>query len=101
MSKSELSEDARKLLALIPTDGSFAGNTSLRRKSGLDDKYWGVRNELEQAEFITLGRGRGGSVALQLLKVTSISAVEPVSDHDLVEDESELYEPLKKLLDED
>jgi hypothetical protein len=101
MSKHDLSEEARKLLALIPPDGSFAGNTSLRRKSGLEDKYWSVRNELEQAGFITLGRGRGGSIALQLSTAAPISREESISNHNVVEEESELYEPLKKLLDED
>jgi hypothetical protein len=51
MSKQELSEEAQRLLKLIPPDGSFAGNTSLRRKSGLEEKYWSVRNELERGGF--------------------------------------------------
>src|ERR1700730_18559926 len=98
MSKQELSDEAQKLLKLIPPDGSFAGNTSLRRKSGLEEKYWSVRNELDQGGFITLGRGRGGSVALQLSTATPISREETASDQNVVEEEVELYEPLKKLL---
>ena len=98
--KKELSEQAKALLQLIPPDGSFVGNTYLRRKSSLsDEEYWKVRNELEEAALITLGRGRGGSVALQLL-VTPVAPVAPAAGN-LVHDESDLYEPLKKLLNDD
>jgi hypothetical protein len=99
--KKELSEAAQSLLQLIPRDGSFVGNTFLRRKSGLEEAgYWQARNELEQAGLITLGKGRGGSVALQLtqLIVTSVPETPPPAEANLVTDEIELYEPLKKLL---
>lgn len=100
MVRKELSESAQKLLQLIPADGSFAGNTFLRRKSDLGEEYWNVRNELEQAGLITLGKGRGGSVALQ--PTAPIATVESaIKDENLVDEESELYEPLKKLLNDD
>ena len=99
MTKKELSEAAQRLLQLIPKDGSFVGNTTLRRKSELIDGYWPVRNELEHAGLITLGKGRGGSVALQL-SATPIT-VPSDREENLVQDESDLYEPLKTLLDED
>jgi hypothetical protein len=96
----ELSESAQKLLQLIPADGSFKGNTTLRRDSGLADEYWKVRDELEKAGLITLGKGRGGSVALQ--PTAPVAAVEAaLKDENLVDDESKLYDPLKKLLDHD
>lgn len=98
MGKKELSEPAQKLLQLIPPDGSFVGNTSLSRKSALGDDYWKVRTELEEADLITLGRGRGGSVALQLSVTTPVSPVEPGKEENLVSEEVELYEPLKELL---
>jgi hypothetical protein len=99
--KKELSEQAKALLQLIPPDGSFVGNTYLRRKSSLsDEEYWKVRNELEEAALITLGRGRGGSVALQLSVAPPVAPVAPAVGN-LVHDESDLYEPLKKLLNDD
>ena len=101
MVKNELSELAQKLLQLIPPDGSFIGNTSLSRKSGLGDDYWKVRTELEEAGLITLGRGRGGSVALQLSAATPVTTVQPGQEKNLVNEEVELYEPLKELLWED
>lgn len=77
------------------------GNTYLRRKSGLsDEEYWKVRNELEEAALITLGRGRGGSVALQLSVAPPVVPITPAVGN-LVHDESDLYEPLKTLLNDD
>lgn len=101
MTKNELSEQAQKLLQLIPVDGSFVGNTSLRRKSGLGDDYWKVRNDLEEAGLIALGRGRGGSVALQLSAATPINAVDTAPTGNLVHEEVDLYEPVRKLLNDD
>lgn len=101
MAKAEISEAAKKLLQLVPTDGSYVGNTFLRRKSGLEDEYWKIRNELEEADLITLGRGRGGSVALPLSATPTISAVMPAEEKGLVHDESELYGPLKSALEDE
>lgn len=103
MAKKELSESAQKLLQLIPVDGSFVGNTTLRRKSGLGDgdEYWQLKDELEQAGLITLGKGRGGSVALQLSAAAPVGAVESSQDQNLVPEEVELYEPLRNLLNKD
>lgn len=95
-----LSEQAQGLLKLIPADGSFVGNTSLRRKSGLGERYWDIRRELAEAELITLGRGRGGSVALQLSKAAELPAMESESEN-VVDEEAKLYQPLKKLLDDE
>ena len=61
--RNPLSGSAENLFQLIPPDGSFVGNTTLRKKSGLDeDEYWKARKELEEAALIVLGKGRGGSV---------------------------------------
>jgi hypothetical protein len=101
MSKQELSEAAQKLLQLIPTDGSYVGNTSLSRKSGLGEEYWNVRKELDQAGLITFGRGRGGSIALQLSAAAPVSVIEAAPSKNLVGDEADLYEPFRKLLNDD
>jgi hypothetical protein len=56
-----LSAEAQELLNLIPENGSI-GNVSLSARFGADRNYWVVRQELLDAQMITLGRGRGGSV---------------------------------------
>jgi hypothetical protein len=106
----KLSEYAKDLLGLIPEDGSYVGNTFLRRKLGFaDDVYWDARDELLQANLIHQGKGRGGSVA----RIIPTKATEPITAEgvgknaaevevlpvlptELVDDESKLYQPLKK-----
>lgn len=54
-----------ELLALIPQDGSFIGNTKLRGLLQWDEeKFWKVRDYLIEKGKLNIGRGRGGSVAL-------------------------------------
>ena len=74
-----LSEDATKLLALIPLDGGFIGNTTLQRSSQLGDNYWKVRDELLASGQIILGKGRGGSVARRPLESAPEAAVEELA----------------------
>lgn len=90
----KLSIEAKDLLELIPRGGDFIGNTTLQRKSGLGEKYWKVRSELVDGQFVTLGKGRGGSVARAPAAVETPPAIADGSE-DLVEDEAELYEPLR------
>ena len=98
---SKLSKGAKKLLALVPPDGVFIGNTTLRRRSKLADKrYWHVRRELVNGGFVTRGKGRGGSVA----RVDSLAAPKAITRKKgaaLVGRESELYEPLRKWLEDE
>jgi hypothetical protein len=100
MTKKEhkLSLAARKLLDLVPPDGEFIGNTTLLRRSELGDKYWGVRKELIDGGFATVGKGRGGSVAkLPAGEQVPSSGAKKAKQH--VQRESELYAPLKEWLD--
>jgi len=88
----DLSPEARRMLQMIPPDGSSIGNSSLRSKIGLSvEDYWRVRDELLRAGLIQTGKGRGGSVSR-----TPDSAGEPIYDPQasLVREEKELYEPL-------
>lgn len=58
-----LSQNAKKLLDLIPKDGKTIGNTSLQRKSGFsDNEYWTIRQEIIDEGQIETARGLGGSV---------------------------------------
>jgi hypothetical protein len=91
---SKLPNKAQNLLKLVPPDGVFIGNTSLQRKSKLGKHYWNVRKQLVDTGFLTLGKGRGGSVARSAAKAGAVPAV---SEHRLwVDREFELYEPLRK-----
>lgn len=58
-------EDERKVLSLIPEDGTSIGNGSLRDRLGWEEgKYLPVRARLLEKGLIWLGKGRGGSVML-------------------------------------
>ncbi len=112
--EQELSENAKQLLKLIPNYS--VGNTFLRRRLGWpDEEYWKARKELLNNGLIEKGKGRGGSVArvglpaepvvekgaLPALKEEPTPEVEAVvaPEAELVEDEAELYEPLKNWID--
>lgn len=92
-----LSADALKLLDHVPEDGSFVGNVSLLRRSKLGDRYWKIRDELIQGQFLLLGKGRGGSVARVATDLGSASKSTKKSKQ-YVQRESELYGPLKEWL---
>jgi hypothetical protein len=68
-SEKELSDGARKLLELIPEEGSITNNAlkhKLRRAGGFPTKkYWDYRKELIDHNLIQFGLGRGGSVLLK------------------------------------
>jgi len=61
--KVKLSGAAKKLLNLVPLDGTFIGNKKLQRRSKLGKGYWKVQKELVGKGVLTRGKGRGGSVA--------------------------------------
>ena len=62
----EFTPQQSALLALVPTDGSTIGNTSLRERLGWDDAtYASVRDDLVGAGVLEKGKGRGGSVRRQ------------------------------------
>jgi len=94
----KLSSDGKRLLELVPPDGVFIGNRALQRRSKLGKSYWKIREQLVEGGFLTLGKGRGGSVARLAVKA---AAAPPKKGRLFVRKESELYEPLKKYLKED
>ncbi|MFA5364940.1 MAG: hypothetical protein WC325_07160 [Candidatus Bathyarchaeia archaeon] len=95
-----LSTQAKKLWDLIPQDGSFVTNLSVRyklRPAGFStEDFWKYRKELLDNNLIQIKRGRGGSVArsLELIEEKKIKPPKGV----LVKDESKLYLELKKWL---
>ncbi len=94
-----LSRRAKSLLDLVPVDGNFIGNTTLLRRSRLGKQYWAIRKELINKGLLTRGKGRGGSVA-RLLGEKEPSADARKKGKALVRRETELYEPLRRWLDE-
>ena len=61
-SAQELTPEAIRMYDLIPENGKSVGNVSLRKAFGDDANYSSVRQELLDATWIVLGRGKGGSV---------------------------------------
>lgn len=63
-----ISHNAKALLDMIPENGAAIGNITLRKALGYDTlehtgtEYQDARKELLDANLITLGRGKGGSV---------------------------------------
>lgn len=91
---TKISRAAQKLLALVPQEGVFIGNTSLKRKSKLGKGYWKLRDQLVEGGFLALGKGRGGSVARSAAQVGAGPAVR--KGRLFVAREFDLYEPVRK-----
>jgi hypothetical protein len=94
-----LSTKAIKLWNLIPQDGSFVTNLSLRyslRPMGFStEEFWSYRKELFDKGLITIRRGRGGSVArAQEIVETQKIKLPPT----LVKDETKLYSAMQNWL---
>lgn len=94
-----LSAQAIKLWNLIPQDGSFVTNLSLRyklRPMGFSaEEFWSYRKELLGKGLITIRRGRGGSVARMQEFVEKQKIKLPPT---LVKDEAKLYGELRNWL---
>jgi hypothetical protein len=99
LNEMKLSRKAKKLLELVPVDGDFIGNTTLQRRSRLGRNYWSVQKELVHKGLVTRGKGRGGSVA-RVLDEKSASVAIPKKSKFLVKREAELYEPVRKWLND-
>lgn len=95
-----------ELLAKVPQDGTTIGNTSLMRQLRWDEnEYWEVRNRLVDKGILETGRGRGGSVRIIQAPAEDEEGVE--LDENASEDatgererETDLYVPLKRVLEE-
>ncbi len=96
----KLSKTAKKLLELVPLDGTFIGNTTLQRRSNLGKRYWKVQRELVSEGFLSRGKGRGGSVA-RLAAEGEAALFVRKKGKAFVRKESELYDPLKNWLAEE
>src|SRR5215472_11616547 len=92
-----LSRRAKKLLNLVPPDGTFIGNKKLQRRSKLGKEYWKAQKELVRKGVLSRGKGRGGSVA----RLAPESEVGLDGGKSAVRKESELYDPLKNWLAEE
>ncbi|QYU69487.1 hypothetical protein J4558_04900 [Leptolyngbya sp. 15MV] len=100
------------LRALIKAGGSVSNPTLRSNLEWQDEKYWRVHQALWEKGQIEKGRGRGGVVLLvapdnEGASAQTIAELTVVSDDDFIEEvaapierasESELYEPIHKML---
>ena len=102
VSNSAVSPEAQMLLAALPADGASVGGLRLRSSLDLDnDTYTRVKRELDAAGLITLGRGRGGTVARAEVIPNQRSARSDRSERRLAAKESDLYAPFAEWLQAD
>jgi hypothetical protein len=96
--KAELSESAKKILEVLPKDGSMMGNISLRNRLGLDtSEFQKAKLQLQEQGKVVVGKGKGGSIGLVEI---SIPISKPIIISG-VKSESELYPHIKKYFDEE
>lgn len=103
----ELTEDEKTLLDAVASDGTPIGNKALRTKLGWNDeaRYWKTRDALISAAKLTLGRGQGGSVRLNVKVLPSPPPDQLQPSGGTIPgttkaDESLLYEPVRKVLND-
>lgn len=96
---TELSDRERQLLAHVPTDGTAIGNVALKKLAHWkDEEYWQVRDELIKKGFLSLGRGRGGSVRLVVPEEGVSPAEMSRSVDECQKGEQVLYQPIARVL---
>lgn len=55
----------RRILSTLPADGTYVGNGRLRERTGIDaDTDKELIGPLRTLGYVTVGRGRGGSLAI-------------------------------------
>lgn len=100
--ESDLTADAETLKRALRTDRM--SNPALRESLGWDqDRYRRARDYLEDQNLIVRGRGRGGTVRLADVELTTPTRSTQHGDVDLrseYEAEAELYEPLRRSLEQ-
>ncbi len=102
--------DEQALLDCLPPDGATKGNQAVRRQLGWDeDRYFAVRNRLEDEGLVLRGQGRGGTVRRNLTPAvpTVIStgtapagggAVLSGDAEETIHNELGLYEPMRRVI---
>jgi hypothetical protein len=101
-SDSNVREIANKIFEALPNDGEKLGNTSLMRTLGLSPlNYWEAVRLLDEDGLVIRGTGRGGSLGRASIKLEDESNTSNCAKGALVgvDDETELYEPLKDWFD--
>jgi hypothetical protein len=93
---TEVSESAKKILQLLPQDGSMVGNTFLIRRLGMDaSEFFQAKRDLAQQKMVVTGQGRGGSIGRA--KISGFPTQPSAAGG--VKDEGDLYNPIKEYLD--
>lgn len=103
--ESDVDADEDRLLARLPEDGSPRGNNALITELGWDeDRYYRVRNSLEDRGRLRRWKGRGGTVR-RVTAATSIPVVTIPAEADTPQEveqairrELDLYEPMQAVI---
>jgi hypothetical protein len=107
MADVQLSDDAAKLIDLIPIDGIGISNITLQKKLAWDtDRYFVARDALVDAGLVARYRGRGGAVRRTTLsgdEQTVSVVVEPGADavatvEAAIKNELALYDPMRRVI---
>jgi hypothetical protein len=97
---TDMTDDEHKLFDLVPINGEWVTNPSVRDKLGWDnDRYWSVRNSLIDRNLLAVARGRGGLVSRIVpppLEPLTLPAAAPSITSTVREDE--LYAPIASVL---
>lgn len=102
-SESEISALQEKLLELLsnPPHNGHSGNKALMRNLQWDeDQYWSIRDSLVDAGKIVTGRGKGGSVDLNIPLTEEVLAPVVIEKEvaSYIQRENELYDPVSQVI---
>lgn len=88
MGRPSVEEDTKRFLKALKSKGGSAGNVTLRKELGWDERrYWRTQGILFEDEVITRGKGKGGSVALRKAETPQTEIVK------ISKAERDLYKP--------
>lgn len=100
--------DEQALLDCLPEDGATKGNQAVRKQLGWDeDRYFAVRDRLEDEGIVLRGQGCGGTVRRNLTPVPPVvfTGTAPAGGAELSADteatnhnELRLYEPMRRVI---
>lgn len=98
-----LTTDEEVLFGEVPEDGTPVGNITLRNKLGWSkERYFRIRDRLNERGLIAVGRGKGGSVyrPQSVINPRENTQPEPTEEQFGWNSERDLYQPLTEGLEE-
>jgi hypothetical protein len=93
-----MTADEQSLLDLVPNNGEWITNPSVRTRLDWDkDRYWSVRNSLIDQNLLAVARGRGGLIS-RIVQQPAAQPATVIPPATLVVREDELYAPIAAVL---